>query len=186
MNKGCKVALIGCGVLVLLVVGGLFYAGHKMSKAIGGMVRETPGAAAALVDCTTPAGYVEHSMDMMGVKMVMIVSKTDPTGMTIMLVQMPAGKAGAGDQTAALQGALSGASGAGGLTKVSKTYKKDVTIKGAKQSMSVQEGTDAMGQAGRSATVVFQGKSGTVMMMAHANQSKWDSKSLQSFLDSMK
>jgi hypothetical protein len=180
------VAALFCLVAVAVAVAGMGVLFNRVKSGITQDQAQVRKLAHTMIDYQLPAGYTEQmSMDLLVYKMVFIAADDYDSHPTIILAQFqqknldPQEMARQIEQAAEQQNGRNGAS-------LNLVETRTVTIRGQQVPLAISEGTDSKGATLRQWLTVFDGKTGSILIMVQGSVDGWDDTALYSFLDSIK
>lgn len=181
---------IAFGVVLALClcvgIGGFFMLrtmGSRVAESLKTDPAEVQQVGAKIADYTVPSGYTQTmAMSILGSDFVFIGPEDGGNGMLIMMMQfsnsMNSDPEAFQEQ---MQRSFEQQSGRRGLNmKVVDT--KTMSIRGQDVEVSILEGTDENGISVRQLLTSFEGKAGTVMVMAQGLTEAWDQDMIDNFL----
>jgi hypothetical protein len=188
MGKGTKIALgIVAGMLgltaILCVVGVLVFRNMALNFEPAGP-EEAAATGAEILDYQIPPGY-EHvlAMDVLGSKVVSIAKTADLDAPMIMIMQIPS----FGDAETARRSLEQSAQNQGGGQgfNMQVVESKELVVNGKPATMIISEGQTQGQQSFRQVQIVFEGKTGSGLIMISGTIDSWDSAGVDRFIRSL-
>lgn len=186
MNRTGKVAMIGIGGLLamcLCLALGASLSFWGTGRILSGMVDGDPDTVAeardAMADYTVPAGFDEGAaISIAGFSM--ITHTGDDNRSHITLIQEPSWLA---LDRADLERQVAQASGAEVWTEVKMVDSQPCQIRGQETTLVISEGVSHDNHRYRSASALFEGEHGTVLLSISGPAASWDEEMVQRFVE---
>lgn len=194
MSRTTKIILIVGGLLAVLclcaaVTGYIVF--QKFAQNIQGGTDPAKAAEVAhkIADYDLPAGYTEkYGISLMGMDTAAIGPEnySDSSALVIMLMQFPQNLNYNEEQMEEqMRRSMEQQYGRQGYT-IKTVETKTITVRGQDAVETISEGTDEDGNTIRQITVLFQGKSGTAMLMLMGQMDDWDNSMVEKFIQSLR